>query len=159
MRRGSIAKEVLSADTYGKTAPHHRPLEVDRPIPGLQKAQLRNVARLVEQVKVDEGEILISEGQFGKECFFILSGTAEVTQRGRPVNTLGPGDFFGELATLNRGRRNATVRALCNLDLLVIGQREFNAILEISGFRDALLTSMASRIQTIDSQLAMALDG
>lgn len=129
------------------------------PFRGCKKAQLRNVARLVEQVKVDEGEILISEGQFGKECFFILSGTAEVTQRGRPVNTLGPGDFFGELATLNRGRRNATVRALCNLDLLVIGQREFNAILEISGFRDALLTSMASRIQTIDSQLAMALDG
>jgi CRP-like cAMP-binding protein len=75
------------------------------------------------------------------------------------VNALVPGDFFGELAALNRGPRNATVTALCDLDLLVIGRREFNAMLEIPEFRDALLKSMANRMQTIDAQLATALDG
>ena len=116
------------------------------------------MARLAEQVKVGEGEILIREGQFGKEFFLILSGIVEVTRKGRPVNALGPGDFFGELAALNRGPRNATVTALCDLDLLVIGRRELNAMLEISEFRNALLKWMASRMQTIDSQLATALN-
>jgi CRP-like cAMP-binding protein len=123
-----------------------------------KKAQLRDVARLAEQVRVGEGEILVREGQFGKEFFRILSGTAKATQKGRLVNALGPGDFFGELAALTRGPRNATVTALCDLDLLVIGRRELNAMLEIPEFRDALLKWMASRMQTIDSQLATALD-
>jgi CRP/FNR family transcriptional regulator, cyclic AMP receptor protein len=124
-----------------------------------KKAQLREVARLAEQVKVGEGEILVREGQFGKEFFLILSGTVEVTQKGRLVNALGPGDFFGELAALNRGPRNATVRALSDLDLLIIGRREFNAMLQIPEFRDALLKRMVSRLQTVDAQLATALDG
>ena len=47
-----------------------------------KKAQLRDVARLAEQVRVGEGEILVREGQFGKEFFRILSGTAKATQKG-----------------------------------------------------------------------------
>jgi CRP-like cAMP-binding protein len=122
------------------------------------KAQLREVARLAEQVSVSEGEILLSEGQYGKEFFFILSGTVEVTQQGRLVNTLGPGDFFGELTALHSGTRNATVTALSDLDLLVIGPRECDAMLQIPGFRGALLTSMAGRLQSVDAQLATAAD-
>ena len=123
---------------------------------GYNKAQLREVARLAEQVRVGEGKILIREGQFGKEFFLILSGTVEVTRKGRVVNALGPGDFFGELAALNRAPRNATVTALSDLDLLIIGRREFNAMLEIPRFRDALFERMANRLQIVDAQLATA---
>ncbi len=125
---------------------------------GYKKAELRIVARLVEQVKIGEGGILFREGQFGKEIFLILSGTVEVTQKGRPVNRLGPGDFFGELAALDQGPRNATVSALSDLELLIIGQREFNAMLDMPGFRDALLKRLARRLQTADAQLATAFD-
>ena len=47
-----------------------------------------------------------------------------VTQAGRRVNTLGSGDFFGELAAMDPGPRNATVTALTDLDVLIIGPRE-----------------------------------
>jgi CRP/FNR family cyclic AMP-dependent transcriptional regulator len=126
---------------------------------GYKKAQLRDVARLTERVDVAEGEVLLREGQFGKECFLLLSGSAVVTQKGRLVNALGPGDFFGELAALTGGPRNATVTALCDLNLLVIGPRELNAMLDISRFRDALLKRMAGRMRIVDEQLATALDG
>jgi CRP/FNR family transcriptional regulator, cyclic AMP receptor protein len=126
---------------------------------GCTKAQLREAARLAEQVRVGEGKILIKEGQFGKEFFLMLSGTVEVTQKGRLVNVLGPGDFFGEVAALNFGPRNATVAALSELEVLIIGRREFNAMLQISGFRDALLKRMARRLQTVDAQLATVRDG
>ena len=67
---------------------------------------------------------------------------------------MGPGDFFGELAALNPGPRNATVTALSELDVLIIGPREYTAMAEIPGFRDALLRSMARRLRTMDERLA-----
>ena len=93
-------------------------------------AQLQDVAHLAEQVQVGEGEVLAREGRIGREFFLILSGSVAVTQRGRRVNTLGPGDFFGELAAMDPGPRNATVTALSDLDVLIIGPREFSAMAE-----------------------------
>ena len=105
-----------------------------------------------------EGEVLTKEGRIGREFFLILSGTVGVTQKGRRVNTLGPGEFFGELAVLNPGPRNATVTALSDVDVLIIGPREFAAMADIPGFRDALMKSMAGRLRTVDARLAEALD-
>jgi CRP/FNR family cyclic AMP-dependent transcriptional regulator len=122
------------------------------------EAQLAEVARLAERIQVGEGEVLAREGRIGREFFLILSGTVAVTQKGRRVNTLGPGDFFGELAALNPGPRNATVTALSDLDVLIIGPREFATMADIPGFRDALLKSMAGRLRTVDSQLAATLE-
>jgi CRP/FNR family transcriptional regulator, cyclic AMP receptor protein len=120
-------------------------------------AQLEEVARLAERVRVGQGEILAREGRIGREFFLILSGWVAVTQHGRRVNTLGQGNFFGELAAMDPGPRNATVTALSDLDVLIIGPREFSAMAEIPGFRDALLRSMASRLRTMDARLAAAL--
>jgi CRP/FNR family transcriptional regulator, cyclic AMP receptor protein len=120
------------------------------------KAQLRGVARLAEQVKVDQGEILVKEGQSGRELFLILDGTVEVMQSGRRVNALGPCDFFGELGALNRGPRSATVTALSDLELLVIGPREFDSLAQIPGFRNALFKRLANRLRSVDARLAAA---
>jgi CRP-like cAMP-binding protein len=114
------------------------------------------VARLAEHIKVERGQVLLTEGQAGREFFLILAGTVEVTQTGQRVNTLGPCDFFGELAALNRGTRNATVTAVSDLELLVIGPREFNAMAQIPEFRDALLKRMANRLRVADASLAAA---
>ena len=120
------------------------------------KAQLRKVARLAEHVKVDQGEILVKEGQSDRELFLILTGTVEVTLAGRRVNALGPCDFFGELGALNRGARSATVTALSDLELLVIGPREFDSLAQIPGFRNALFKRMANRLRTVDARLTAA---
>ena len=122
------------------------------------EAQLEEVARLADRMQVGEGEVLTREGRIGREFFLILSGTVAVTQKGRRVNTLGPGDFFGELAALDPGPRTATVTALSDLEVLIIGPREFAAMADIPGFRDALFKSMAGRLRDVDAQLAAALD-
>ena len=81
-----------------------------------------------------------------------------VTRAGRQVNTLGPGDFFGELAAMDPGPRNATITALSEVEVLIIGPREFSAMAAIPGFRDALFKSMANRLRTVDAQLAAAVE-
>jgi CRP/FNR family transcriptional regulator, cyclic AMP receptor protein len=134
-------------------------LKAVEPLRGCTKAQLEDVARLAERVQVGEGEVLAREGRIGREFFLILSGSVAVTQKCRRVNTLGPGDFFGELAAMNPGPRNATVTALSDLEVLIIGPREFAAMADIPGFRDALFKSMAGRLRSVDERLAVALDG
>jgi len=118
--------------------------------------QLEEVARLAERVQVGSGEVLTREGRIGREFFIILSGTVAVTQGGRRVNTLGSGQYFGEMAAVNPGPRNATVTALTDLDVLIIGPREFATMAELPGFRDSLRLTMARRISSAHPAAASA---
>ena len=64
------------------------------------------------------------EGDFGHAVFAITSGTADVVHDGTVVNTLGPGDHFGEIAVLSGGRRSASVVATSPLTLVTVFNRE-----------------------------------
>ena len=141
--------------TLTRQPPVDRLKSID-PFRGCTNAKLREVARLAEQVKVGQGEILVREGQSDRELFLIVDGTVEVIQAGRRVNALGPSDFFGELGALNRGPRSATVTAESDVELLVIGPREFDSMAQIPGFRNALFSRMANRLRLVDAQLAAA---
>ena len=129
-------------------------LELVDAFKGCTRSQLKQVARLAERVQVGRGEVLAREGRIGREFFLVLSGTVRVTQAGREVNLLGPGSFFGELAAINPGVRNATVTAVTEVEVLIIGPREFATMAAIPGFRDALFKSMADRLRTADARLA-----
>jgi CRP-like cAMP-binding protein len=117
----------------------------------LSKKELQLVARRAEDVKVDAGRILVSEGSTGSEFFVIIDGTATVSRHGRKVATLGPGDAFGELALLDKAPRNATVTAQTEMELVVLGQREFGGLIdEVPGFARKLLTGMSKRMRESD---------
>jgi len=133
-------------------------LQSVHPFYACTRAQLREVERLAEHIQVGRGEVLAREGRIGREFFLIISGMVSVTRQGRRINTLGPGDFFGELAAITPGPRNATVTALSDLDVLIIGPREFAHMAEIPGFRDALFKAMARRLRSVDAQLQAAYD-
>jgi len=122
------------------------------------RKQLDQVAGLAERVSVAPGEVLTKEGRIGREFFLILSGTVDVTRNGRHRRTLGPGEYFGELAAVNPGPRNATVTATTELDVLIIGPRELATMFDIPGFRDSLLRSMAGRLRAADADLEAVLE-
>jgi CRP-like cAMP-binding protein len=117
------------------------------------RKDLQLVARRAENVKVSAGKALISEGETGHEFFVILEGSARVSRRGRKVATLGPGDAFGELALLEKAPRNATVVAETDMELVVLGQREFAGIVdEVPGFARKMLAGMAKRLREADAR-------
>jgi CRP-like cAMP-binding protein len=119
----------------------------------LSKKELQLVARRAEDVRVDPGRILVSEGSTGSEFFVIIDGTATVSRHGRKVASLGPGDAFGELALLDKAPRNATVTAQTELELVVLGQREFGGLIdEVPGFARKLLAGMARRLRDSDAK-------
>src|SRR6266566_748509 len=78
----------------------------------LSKKDLLLVARRAEDVKVDAGKVLVTEGSAGAEFFVIVDGKARVTMRGRKVAELGPGRFFGDLAGLARRLREADAKSI-----------------------------------------------
>ena len=117
------------------------------------KRDLQTIGRASDEVDVAAGKTLTEEGRAGHEFYLILDGKASVRRKGKKVATLGPGQYFGELSLLDRGPRSATVVADSDMRLLVLGQREFNGVLdEVPGLAHKLLRTMASRLRDSDSK-------
>jgi CRP/FNR family transcriptional regulator, cyclic AMP receptor protein len=90
--------------------------------------ELRDVATRFDDATYLAGHGVLTEGMTGPEFFIILDGTASVLIDDQVVATLGPGDFFGEVAALDGGPRTASVRAETQLrcvTLPVNGLRQF----------------------------------
>ncbi|HXO14814.1 MAG TPA: cyclic nucleotide-binding domain-containing protein [Steroidobacteraceae bacterium] len=90
--------------------------------------ELRDVANRFDDATYLAGHGILTEGMTGPEFFIILDGTASVLIDDQVVATLGPGDFFGEVAALDGGPRTASVRAETQLrcvTLPVNGLRQF----------------------------------
>jgi CRP-like cAMP-binding protein len=119
----------------------------------LSRKEMGLIARRGEDVSVREGKVLCSEGEMGHQYFVILKGTANVTRRGRKIATLEPGGAFGELSLLARQPRNATVTAATDMELVVLGQREFAGLIdEVPGFARKLLATLANRVREADAK-------
>jgi CRP-like cAMP-binding protein len=72
------------------------------------------------------GTVLTDDGEFGSIFTVIVDGTVTVTIDGRTVNTHGPGEFFGEMALIDRSnKRSATVVADTELTALLMTQPVF----------------------------------
>ncbi len=114
----------------------------------LSDAELEATARLFEERQVAPGKCPAVEGASGY-CFFVIEdGTAEVEQDGRLVNTLGAGDFFGEMAILSGERRSATVRAASALHLLVLFGTEFRVLeRDLPSVVETIAETMTTRLQ------------
>jgi CRP-like cAMP-binding protein len=121
--------------------------------------QLFEMARIAERLRIQAGEIILREGRLGRELFVILEGTATVTRDGHVVNILHAGDYFGELAAIEAVPRSATVHATTDLDVLIVGPREFETMMDMPGFRNALLNGMSRRIREGDDRLAAYEEG
>lgn len=121
---------------------------------GCTRKQFALIDRLTYRVTVPAQKVVFREQSFGSEAFVIVSGTAAVTRQGRLVTTLGPGDYFGELAAIDTDRRSATLTALSELKILVMSPREFTTLVaDIPGFRDVLLRGMVKKLRVADETI------
>lgn len=96
------------------------------------KKELKAISKLVTPVHVHAGKALVTEGDPGREFMIIAEGTATVRRNGRKVASLGPGDFFGELAVLAGVPRTATVVADTEMTVEALNRAEFSALLDES---------------------------
>jgi CRP/FNR family transcriptional regulator, cyclic AMP receptor protein len=118
------------------------------------KQELRSLARRTTDIPVKEGQVLVKEGELGYEFFVLIEGRARVSRGGRKVGELGPGEFFGELALLERVPRNATITALTPGEAIVLTRDDFDAaIAEAPGMTRKLMIGMARRLRELDKKV------
>jgi len=97
----------------------------------LSKQELGELAKATEDLEVEEGKVLMREGDLGREFFVIVEGDVSVTKDGDEIRSLGPGDFFGEIALIYEdARRTATVTAKSPLRFFVLTRQSFRSLLE-----------------------------
>ena len=118
------------------------------------KKELGLVARNADEVRFSDGKALVTEGEAASEFFILRTGKARVTRGGRELAVLGAGDWFGELALLDKAPRNATVTAVGDVDVLVLSQRAFKGLLaEVPTMSFRLMTGLARRVHALDAQV------
>lgn len=92
---------------------------------GLSKKERQTIAQHADELDFGEGRHLVREGEFPYEFFILEAGSAEVTHDGEHLADLGPGDFFGEMALVDRARRNASVVATSPIKVVVMTGQAF----------------------------------
>lgn len=97
----------------------------------LSKGDLRKIAAVADEYDLREGRTLIREGdRIPRDFVVIIDGTARVERKGKLVNRLGRGAFFGEIALVTGERRTATVTAETPIHALVLRERDFRRVLK-----------------------------
>ncbi len=96
---------------------------------GCSKKELAHIAMVTDEIDFKSGKSLIREGELGREFFILVDGTAEISRKGKAIDTAGPGDFFGEMALLADQPRNATVTTTSAVDALVVTARSFRDLI------------------------------
>ena len=97
---------------------------------GCSRAELRELALVADELDLKDGRILVREGQPGREFFVLNDGSVRVSRKGRKLNDLGPGDWFGEIALLTNTPRTASVTATSPIRVLVVTDRSFRRVVE-----------------------------
>jgi CRP-like cAMP-binding protein len=115
---------------------------------GWTKDELAAVDRVAEWVEYAPQAQLIKQGTTGYEFIVILSGEVDVIIDDQVIATLGPGDHVGEMALLDGQPRNASVIAKSEVRALLVGSREFRALVDqVPSLDRKLLISLTQRLR------------
>ena len=121
---------------------------------GVSKKGLRMIVSSADEITVREGKDLVREGEHGRHLYVIVDGSAGVVRGGRKVATLGPGDFFGELALISGAPRSATVTTETDTTVMVLDPRRFDVVMdEEPRVAKAIMATMADRLRVIERSI------
>src|SRR5690242_3404690 len=115
--------------------------------------ELNGLETLATFVQLGPDMVVFSEGDPGDALYVIVAGMVRILVTSISgeilLNTLGPGDIFGEIAVLDGRGRTATVKTSKETQLLRIGRPEFLAFLEdFPRYTPILLHILASRVRS-----------
>jgi CRP-like cAMP-binding protein len=95
--------------------------------------ELAAVASVTEEAAFDEMEMVFREGETGDTLFLVLEGEVAVIKdcnvdREIELDTIGPGDYFGDMALFGDDRRSATIRVKKDARFLTLNKQELQEI-------------------------------
>ena len=119
----------------------------------LPKKELAKLARNAHDRTFPAGAILTDEQETAVSFGVIVEGRAAVSVHGQPVRTLGPGDYFGEMALIDNSHRSAKITAETELRCLLFVTWVFRPFaMEHPETAWALLEMMVQRVRDAEAR-------
>jgi CRP-like cAMP-binding protein len=120
---------------------------------GVSRDELEAIGRIANEMDVPAGTALTHEGRHEGYFFVIMSGTVRIERGGRSINTIGAGDFLGEIALLDGGPRTASATTESPCRLLSLTHERFHQLLDTSpSVRTAVLEAVGQRMRALDAE-------
>ena len=120
---------------------------------GLESRDLERIADSFKERRYAAGDTIAGEGQGGAGFFVIADGTARVTVQSQDRGTLGPGDYFGEIALIDEGARTATVTAETDMTCYAMTFWEFRPIVETDArIAWRLVQALAHKLRELEAR-------
>ena len=133
---------------------------IPRAFPGIKTDEIEELIANSSVRSYEPGAVLCHENAIEDRFYMILEGEVEVSKvinnaESRLLQTLGPGDFFGEMALIHNAPRAATVTAKIPLTTLELDKASFNRVLHnSSSIAMAMVSEISNRLREND-QLAV----
>ena len=77
-------------------------------------------------LNLNAGDLLIRQGDVGKEMYIILSGDVEIRKDGKVITNLSAGDVIGEIGFLSANPRTADAKVIQDGEFLILTQEMFH---------------------------------
>lgn len=128
----------------------------------LNISELGAIATVTEEEEYPEQKTIIQEGEPGETVFLIIQGQVGVYKQGdqgqeMQLDTMGKGDYFGEMALFEEMERSATIRSLEPSRFLVLHKQEFNELVrEYPRIALQICTALSHRLRKLQSRLAQS---
>jgi CRP/FNR family cyclic AMP-dependent transcriptional regulator len=102
----------------------------------------------------EAGEAIFREYDMGAEMYVVLEGEVEITIDSKVLETLGPGEPFGEMALIDQAARVATAIAKTPCKLAVISENRFLfMVAQTPHFALQIMKVMADRLRKMNARL------
>jgi CRP/FNR family transcriptional regulator, cyclic AMP receptor protein len=119
----------------------------------LSKKELNRLASSAHDRTFPAGTVITEQEETGVTFGVIVDGQAAVSVHGRPTRTLGPGDYFGEMALIDHSFRSATITAETDLRCLLFTAWVFRPFaMEHPETAWALLEMMVQRVREAEAR-------
>lgn len=109
--------------------------EILKKIPFFAQLGEEDLLSIVENVTMDyfqAGHTIFKEGELGDKMYVIKSGQVEVLRNNAQISILKENDFFGEMALVSEEPRNATLKALTDVEVMILKKDDFTKLISTS---------------------------
>ena len=122
---------------------------------GISAAGIEELGAIADEIDVGAGTVLTREGAREGFFFIVVEGTVRIERVGRTINSIGPGEFLGEIALLDGGPRTATAVTETSCRLLSMTYQMFHELLDASpDIRAGILEAVGRRLRELDELAA-----
>lgn len=105
-----------------------------------------------KRLTLTDGGVVFIKGDPGECAYIVASGTVEIREGGRVLETMKKNELFGEMALIESEPRSASAVAVGKAELIVLDRASFERLIrEEHGFAIVVMRLMSRRLRAANA--------